>query len=106
MKLLQSKGSEAFTDRITGRDGVSIKSRLWAGRTMDLTLFAVVRALDVMVGEMWAQRKAFRLAVNHWHKLDGMVAYFTDPALFATSCSLIMVCLILLLKLALVLTVS
>lgn len=91
MRLLQSKESEAFTDRVTDPNGVSIKSRLWAGRTIDLTLFAVVRAADVIVGELWARRKAWKLALNRWHKSDDMIAYFTDPALFAASCSLVMV---------------
>lgn len=92
MQLLQSKKSEAFTERVVAEDGVSIKSRLFAGRTLDLTIFAVVRALDVVVGELWAQRKAFKLARNRWHKSDDLIAYFTDPALFAASSSLVMVC--------------
>lgn len=92
MQLLQSKKSEAFAERVVAEDGVSIKSRLFAGRTLDLTLFAVVRALDVIVGELWAQRKAFKMARNRWHKSDALVAYFTDPALFAVSSTLVMVC--------------
>lgn len=92
MQLLQSKKSEAFTERVVAEDGVSIKSRLFAGRTLDLTQFAVVRALDVVIGELWAQRKAFKLARNRWHKSDDLIAYFTDPALFAVSSSLVMVC--------------
>lgn len=92
MQLLQSKKSEAFTERVVAEDGVSINSRLFAGRTLDLTLFAVVRALDVTVGELWARRKAFQIARNRWHKSDDLIAYFTDPALFAVSSSLVMVC--------------
>ena len=60
---------------------------------MDLTLFAVVRALDVVVGELWARRKAYKLSVGRWHKSDELVGYFADPALFAGSCALIMVSL-------------
>ena len=91
MRLLQSKKGESFTDRVPGSDGISIKSRIWAGRTLDLTLFAVVRALDVIVGEAWAQRKAYKLSVNRWHKSDDMIAYLTDPAMFSASSALVMV---------------
>lgn len=91
MKLLQSKEGESFTDRVPGPNGISIKSRVWAGRTLDLTLFAVVRAVDVIVGEVWAQRKAYKLSVNRWHKSDDMIAYLTDPAMFSASSALVMV---------------
>lgn len=36
---------------------------------MDLTLFAVTRAVDVLVGELWAQRKARRIAAGRWTKV-------------------------------------
>jgi hypothetical protein len=36
---------------------------------MDLTLFAVTRALDVVVGDVWARHKARRLASNKWTKV-------------------------------------
>lgn len=36
---------------------------------MDLTLFAVTRATDVLVGELWAQRKARRIASGKWTKV-------------------------------------
>ncbi len=91
MRLLQTKQGEAFVDHITVADGVSVKSRVWAGRTMDLTLFAVVRALDVSIGELWARRKAFKVAVNRWKRVDELVGNFTDPALFAASSALVMV---------------
>jgi hypothetical protein len=59
---------------------------------MDLTLFAVSRALDVIVGELWARRKARRLSGNKWSRADMAVSYFTDPAIFAASSALIMWC--------------
>lgn len=37
---------------------------------MDLTLFAVTRALDVVVGDVWARHKARRLASNKWTKVE------------------------------------
>jgi hypothetical protein len=62
LKLLQSKDSDAFVDHVTvdtptGRVERPIR---WAGRTMDLSLFAVTRALDVIIGELWSHRKARR----------------------------------------------
>jgi hypothetical protein len=70
--------------------GVLLKSRHFAGRTMDLTLFAVTRALDVLIGEAWSLRKTHRLALNKWTKFDTVVGYLTDPTLFAASSALIM----------------
>jgi hypothetical protein len=36
---------------------------------MDLTLFAVTRALDVVVGDLWMRHKSRRLASNKWSKV-------------------------------------
>jgi hypothetical protein len=36
---------------------------------MDLTLFAVTRALDVVVGDVWARHKARRWVSNKWTKV-------------------------------------
>lgn len=38
----------------------------YGGRTMDLTLFAVTRAADVLVGELWSQRRTRRKASGEW----------------------------------------
>ncbi|CAK7232694.1 hypothetical protein SEUCBS140593_008347 [Sporothrix eucalyptigena] len=62
----------------------------YAGRTLDLTLFAVTRALDVIVGELWARRKARRVALSTWTGLEALVGRLTDPAIFATSSALVM----------------
>jgi hypothetical protein len=37
---------------------------------MDLTLFAVTRALDVVVGDVWARHKVRRLASTKWTKVE------------------------------------
>ncbi|CZS85045.1 unnamed protein product [Fusarium graminearum] len=62
----------------------------FAGRTMDLTLFAVTRALDVVVGDVWARHKARRLASNKWTKTERFVSRFVDPLVFAASSGLVM----------------
>ncbi|KAF4630394.1 hypothetical protein G7Y89_g7740 [Cudoniella acicularis] len=57
---------------------------------MDLTLFAVTRALDVLVGELWSQRKTRRIASGQWTKIESSLSMLTDPSIFAGSCALIM----------------
>ncbi|KAL7624371.1 hypothetical protein AAE478_005935 [Parahypoxylon ruwenzoriense] len=62
----------------------------YAGRTLDLTLFASTRALDVIAGELWARRKQGRVAAGQWTQVETLISKFTDPSIFATSCALIM----------------
>lgn len=72
LKLLQSKKSEVFVDNVVydTQDGRITRPTFFAGRTMDLTLFAVTRALDVIVGELWTQRKQRRTAGGTWTKVS------------------------------------
>ncbi|KAI9055549.1 hypothetical protein LZ554_000496 [Drepanopeziza brunnea f. sp. 'monogermtubi'] len=92
LRLLQSKKSDNFTEDVvyeTANGRVSRPTH-FAGRTMDLTLFAVTRALDVLVGELWTQRKLARTATGQWNATDKMFTTVADPAIFASSCALIM----------------
>ena len=68
-KLLQSKKSDAFTEDVyyETANGRVLRPKHFAGRTMDLTLFAVTRALDVIVGELWTQRKVRRTTTGKWN---------------------------------------
>ncbi|RDA90186.1 hypothetical protein CP533_1026 [Ophiocordyceps camponoti-saundersi (nom. inval.)] len=61
-----------------------------AGRTLDLTLFAVTQALDVVVGELWSRRKARRVAARKWSGLDDFISRMADPMSFVASCAVIM----------------
>ncbi|CAK7272166.1 hypothetical protein SEPCBS57363_004994 [Sporothrix epigloea] len=61
-----------------------------AGRTLDLTLFAVTRALDVIVGELWARRKERRVAAGSWTGLETLIGRLADSAIFASSSALVM----------------
>ncbi|TPX15196.1 uncharacterized protein E0L32_004754 [Thyridium curvatum] len=92
--LLQSKETPSFTDTVVAKSdvppGVRYKKIRYAGRTLDLTLFASTRAVDVIVGELWSQRKARRLAAGKWTKTEVLISKLADPAMFATSCALIM----------------
>ncbi|RYP57587.1 hypothetical protein DL770_010628 [Monosporascus sp. CRB-9-2] len=62
----------------------------YAGRTLDLTLFAACRAIDVIVGELWAQRRQRRIAANEWTRFESAISRLTDPAIFAASSAFIM----------------
>ena len=62
----------------------------YAGRTLDLSLFAATRALDVIVGELWSRRRARRVAAHKWTAVEAAISRFTDPAMFALSSGLIM----------------
>lgn len=80
LQILQSKESDAYIDRVPpntySADGLALKSVRFAGRTMDLTLFALTRAVDVMVGELWSQRKARRAAAQKWTRVrDSFLPY-------------------------------
>jgi hypothetical protein len=66
------------------------KAMQLAGRTMDLTLFAIIRALDIVIGELWAQRKTRRIAKGSWTRLESAVGRLTDAWVFATSASVVM----------------
>ncbi|KIH93489.1 hypothetical protein SPBR_04176 [Sporothrix brasiliensis 5110] len=62
----------------------------YAGRTLDLTLFAVTRAVDVIVGELWARHKARRVAAGSWSSLEVLIGRLIDPAIFSMSSGLVM----------------
>ncbi|KAK2591206.1 hypothetical protein QQS21_011114 [Conoideocrella luteorostrata] len=61
-----------------------------AGRTVDLTLFAVTQAVDVIVGEVWARHKSRRQGAGKWTKAETLISGMTDPVSFVASCALIM----------------
>lgn len=61
-----------------------------AGRTLDLTLFAATRAMDVLAGALWSRRRARREAAGRWTRAESLVGQATDPALFALSSALVM----------------
>ncbi|KAG9248988.1 hypothetical protein BJ878DRAFT_197477 [Calycina marina] len=92
LKLLQSKKSEAFTECVTydTPDGRQTRLKQFAGRTMDLTLFAVTRALDIMVGELWSRRKLRKTAAGTLTSVEKLTSRLTDSAIFSISCALIM----------------
>jgi len=94
IKILQSKGSESYINRISQTtDGTGAESLIftkYGGRTMDLTLFAIARAFDVVIGELWARWRTRRRNAKAWTKIETVISNLTDPALFAASSALIM----------------
>ncbi|KAK3490638.1 uncharacterized protein B0T23DRAFT_319967 [Neurospora hispaniola] len=117
IKLLQSKRTPGFTETISSptvinvgtplptsdavpaqRQEVSPKQPIrtvhYAGRTLDLTLFAVTRALDVIFGELWSHYKARRhgspSTTASSRLVESLISRLTDPAIFALSSALIM----------------
>ncbi|KAI3391540.1 hypothetical protein diail_7160 [Diaporthe ilicicola] len=98
LRLLQSKQSIPSTTTLTtattplGSPQADQRPRPQAGRTLDLTLFAATRALDVLIGEIWSQRRNIRSpsASITTKTLDHFTSSLADPLIFATSSSLIM----------------
>lgn len=77
----------------------------YAGRTLDLTLFAATRALDVIVGELWARRhqtksrpgaqvsfqsKSRVRRLLNVRQIEAGFSNLADPAMFSISCAFIM----------------
>ncbi|KAI1381511.1 hypothetical protein F4677DRAFT_128068 [Hypoxylon crocopeplum] len=93
LRLLQSKKSDSFSETITVNSYSSDNKQetiRYAGRTLDLTLFAGTRALDVIIGELWARRKQRRIATGLWTQVESLISRLTDPTVFAASSALIM----------------
>ncbi|KAH9883953.1 integral membrane protein [Xylariomycetidae sp. FL2044] len=107
LRLLQSKKSDGLSETIAVNGDTASSSTTatfsntsskpqtirYAGRTLDLTLFALTRALDVIIGELWARRKQRCLSAvssGQWTWLETLISRLTDPAIFATSCALVM----------------
>ncbi|AEO71349.1 uncharacterized protein THITE_2018718, partial [Thermothielavioides terrestris NRRL 8126] len=96
LRLLQSKQSPSFTstaaepgsDELPGH--LASKPVRYAGRTLDLTLFAVTRALDVIAGELWHRRRLRRQAAGQWTPVEAAISRLTDPAVFALSSGIVM----------------
>ncbi|KAK7980714.1 hypothetical protein PG989_013171 [Apiospora arundinis] len=94
LKLVQSKASPGFTETVPAGDdknpGSAPQTIRYAGRTLDLSLFALSRALDVIIGELWARRQTRRVANKQWTEFETAASNLADPTMFAVSCALIM----------------
>ncbi|KAI9677694.1 MAG: hypothetical protein M1829_002466 [Trizodia sp. TS-e1964] len=64
--------------------------RILAGKTIDLTLLAATRALDVVVGEMWSRRKKSKIQKGPRPRLDSVMSRAADVSVFAFSSGMVM----------------
>ncbi|POS86884.1 hypothetical protein EPUL_001047 [Erysiphe pulchra] len=92
LKLLQSKKTPEFTQDVTVEtSGRCVDKKIsLAGRTIDLTLFAITRASDVVVGSLWSRRKIRRRKTGQWNRFDELISRLADPILFSASSAIIM----------------
>lgn len=90
---------ETVVNNVEGQDGSQlirpgqpiVKSRVnLAGKTMDLTLFAVIRATDILVGELWSRHRSRRIAQNRWSRIESCIPHLTDAGLFVISAGAVM----------------
>ncbi|PNY28523.1 Uncharacterized protein TCAP_01559 [Tolypocladium capitatum] len=94
LRLLQSKpglprrDSSSAVAAQADRDAQGGKK--FAGRTLDLTLFAATQAVDVIVGELWSRHRARRTAARKWTKGEQFISRMIDPLTFVASCGTIM----------------
>ncbi|KAI9718232.1 MAG: hypothetical protein M1812_004222 [Candelaria pacifica] len=77
-------------DRPSLAANLGIKRVELAGRTLDLTLFAVIRAIDIIVGESWARHRSNRIKAQKWTPVENSISKFTDAGIFALSASIVM----------------
>lgn len=61
-----------------------------AGRSLDLTFFAVTRSLETVIGFLWARRSVSRIKDAKWTPLEAMISRAADPIVFAASSSVVM----------------
>lgn len=61
-----------------------------AGRTMDLTSFAVARSLEAVIGDVWSRHKTSRIAKDEWSATEALASKLADTAVFAVSSGVVM----------------
>ena len=74
-------------------DGIAWKrppTRDLAGSSMDLTLFAVSRATETLIHDLWVRRRKSRQHRGRWTAFERMISQYADSWLFATSAGTVM----------------
>ena len=61
-----------------------------AGRTLDLTLFAVTRAVDVVACIAWSRWRRQRQGRNRWTSVESLAPWLADVGVFAGSAAVVM----------------
>lgn len=62
----------------------------YAGRTMDLTLFTLTRAVDVVVCIAWMYWSRWRKEKGRWSAIEAAAPKFADAGLFSVSSAVVM----------------
>lgn len=60
------------------------------GRTMDLTIYMVTRAVDAAACDAWGRWSRRRRAQNRWTTVESLVPGFADATVFAMSAAVVM----------------
>lgn len=66
------------------------KSSPQAGRSLDLTLFAVSRSVETVISYLWIRWRTARIASARWTSIEVLVSYMADPIVFAASSGVVM----------------
>ena len=90
MKENKTYDSSASQNRIRLESVPITKTPRLAGRTIDLTLFTVSKALDSLVGEIWSRRKLARVARGKWTLTEVAISRYADVVLFTSSTAIVM----------------
>ncbi|KGO49010.1 hypothetical protein PEX1_079110 [Penicillium expansum] len=61
-----------------------------AGRTMDLTIYMVTRAVDAVACAAWGRWSRRRRAQNRWTTVESLIPGFADATVFAMSAAVVM----------------
>lgn len=91
----QAKRGSSEDDRVEeGRasDGVQSQRQrpALAGRSLDLTLFALTRAAGVIVSLAWSKWETRRKSRGNWSPVEAMVPRVADTGLFVASAAVVM----------------
>lgn len=71
-------------------NGTPFVSAHSAGKTIDLTLFAMTRAVETVIGDLWFRHKSFGTSSAALMRFQRLVSSFTDASVFAISSGVIM----------------
>ena len=89
-KVAQESTTEVESPRGMKSEQIGMAPLVLAGRSMDLTLFTITRALDTVAGHLWSRHKQYRTAKNKWTRAESMVSHLADAGVFAISAGAVM----------------
>ncbi|KAF9893726.1 hypothetical protein FE257_009896 [Aspergillus nanangensis] len=87
----QSSPEDATTEGKYGSGiGTGGRPHTFGGRTMDLTLFSLTRAVDLVACIAWARWRIWRKSQRRWTAIERMLPKLVDAGVFATSAAIVM----------------